>query len=217
MGGYVAFPGGMMAAMRRIPLAIHEQNAVAGTANRWLARIAGKVLTGFPGALPGARMVGNPVRSAMMRIEPVEQRYQARRGPLRMLVIGGSLGAGALNDIVPAALASLGRDARPIVTHQTGEKHLASVRQAYEKTGVEAQCHAFIDDMATALSEADVVICRAGAMTVAEVAAVGAAALFIPLPHAIDDHQSANARSEEHTSELQSLMRISYAVFCLKK
>src|SRR3546814_15851430 len=105
-------------------------------------------------------MVGNPVRSAMMRIEPVEQRYQARRGPLRMLVIGGSLGAGALNDIVPAALASLGRDARPIVTHHTGENHLASGSQAYENTGGEEQCHEFIDARATALSETDVVICR---------------------------------------------------------
>ncbi len=194
MGGYVAFPGGLMAALRRIPLAIHEQNAVAGTANRWLARLAGKVLCGFPGTLPGAVVVGNPVRSAMLAAASVEQRYAARRGPLHLLVVGGSLGAGALNATVPAALARLAEDARPIVTHQAGERHLATLRQTYENAGVRAQCHAFIDDMAGALADADVVICRAGAMTVAEVAAIGVAALFVPLPGAIDDHQTANAR-----------------------
>jgi len=194
MGGYVAFPGGMMAALRRIPLAIHEQNAVAGTANRWLARVADKVLAGFPGALPGALMVGNPVRVAMLRAEPARKRYAGREGPLRLLVVGGSLGAGALNELIPSALAAMPPEQRPLVTHQAGEKHLASLRQAYERAGVQAQCHAFIDDMASAFSSADAVICRAGAMTVAEVAAVGVAALFVPLPHAIDDHQTANAR-----------------------
>ncbi|HEU0230218.1 MAG TPA: undecaprenyldiphospho-muramoylpentapeptide beta-N-acetylglucosaminyltransferase, partial [Burkholderiaceae bacterium] len=194
MGGYVAFPGGVMAAVRRIPLAIHEQNAVAGSANRWLARLAAKTLSGFPDTLPGATTVGNPVRSAMLAVAPVAQRYGARRGPLRLLVVGGSLGAGILNTIVPAALATLPEEARPVVTHQAGEQHLASLRQAYEQAGVRARCHAFIEDMAAAFSDADVVICRAGAMTVAEVAAVGVAALFVPLPHAIDDHQTANAR-----------------------
>lgn len=194
MGGYVAFPGGVMAAVRRIPLAIHEQNAVAGSANRWLARLAAKTLSGFPDTLPGATTVGNPVRSAMLAVAPVAQRYEARRGPLRLLVVGGSLGAGILNTIVPAALAALPEETRPVVTHQAGEQHLASLRQAYEQAGVRARCHAFIEDMAAAFSDADVVICRAGAMTVAEVAAVGVAALFVPLPHAIDDHQTANAR-----------------------
>lgn len=194
MGGYVAFPGGVMAALRRIPMVVHEQNAVAGTANRWLAKLADKVLVGFPGALPGAVMVGNPVRQEIACTAPAAQRYATRQGPLRLLVIGGSQGAAALNGLLPQAIARVGQDRRPIVTHQSGERHLASLRAAYEQAGVQAVCHAFIDDMAQALSDADLVICRAGAMTVAEVAAVGVAALFVPLPNAIDDHQTANAR-----------------------
>ncbi|WP_353149192.1 undecaprenyldiphospho-muramoylpentapeptide beta-N-acetylglucosaminyltransferase [Pollutimonas bauzanensis] len=205
MGGYVAFPGGMMAALQRTPVVVHEQNAVAGTANRWLAKLATKVLVGFPGALPGAVMVGNPVRQALVQVAPAEQRYAGREGPLRLLVVGGSLGAAALNTVVPQALAQLPEHERPLVTHQAGEKHLAGLRNTYENAGVTAQCHAFIDDMAAALSHADIVICRAGAMTVAEVAAVGVAALFVPLPHAIDDHQTANARylSDCHGGWLQ--------------
>lgn len=205
MGGYVAFPGGLMAALQRTPVVIHEQNAVAGTANRWLAKLASKVLVGFPGALPGAVMVGNPVRQAMTQLAPAAQRYADRQGPLRVLVVGGSLGAAALNTVVPQALSQLAEHERPIVTHQAGEQHLAGLRNAYQDLGVQAVCHAFIDDMAAALSDADVVICRAGAMAVAEVAVVGVAALFVPLPHAIDDHQTANARylSECHGGWLQ--------------
>ncbi|HEY9281507.1 MAG TPA: undecaprenyldiphospho-muramoylpentapeptide beta-N-acetylglucosaminyltransferase [Eoetvoesiella sp.] len=211
MGGYVAFPGGMMAALRKVPMVIHEQNAVAGTANRWLAKVARKVLVGFPGALPGAIMVGNPVRRQLTQLPLAGQRYGLREGPLRLLVIGGSLGAQALNTVVPAALAQLTLDERPVVTHQTGAQHIAHVRAAYEKAGVAAQCHAFIDDMAGVLQDADLLICRAGAMTVAEVAAVGVAALFIPLPHAIDDHQTANARylSDCHGGWLQSQPELS--------
>lgn len=194
MGGYVAFPGGLMAALLRIPLVVHEQNAVAGTANRWLARIASKVLLGFPGALPGALMVGNPVRLEVVQLPPAGERYAARQGPLRILVVGGSLGAQALNDTVPQAVRQLAPEDRPVVTHQAGERHIEAVRAAYEQAGVQAQCVAFIDDMAGALAQADLLICRAGAMTVAEVAAAGVAALFIPLPGAIDDHQTANAR-----------------------
>ena len=205
MGGYVAFPGGLMAAMRRTPVVIHEQNAVAGTANRWLAKMASKVLVGFPGALPGAVMVGNPVRQALAQVAPAAQRYAQRQGPLRVLVVGGSLGAAALNTVVPRALAQLPDGERPIVTHQAGQQHLEALRDAYRNLGVQAECHAFIDDMAAALSQADVVICRAGAMAVAEVAVVGVAALFVPLPHAIDDHQTANARylSDCHGGWLQ--------------
>lgn len=194
MGGYVAFPGGIVSALRRIPLVIHEQNAIAGTANRWLASLASKVLVGFPGALPGAVMVGNPVRHALTQTVPAAQRYASRQGPLRLLVIGGSLGASALNAVVPKALALIAPDERPVVVHQAGEQHLPTVQSAYQSVGVQAVTHAFIQDMAQALSDADVVICRAGAMTVAEVAAVGVAALFIPFPYAIDDHQTANAR-----------------------
>lgn len=205
MGGYVAFPGGLMAALRRIPLVIHEQNAIAGTANRWLARFASKVLVGFPGALPGGLMVGNPVRHEMLGGASVEQRYASRTGPLRVAVIGGSLGASALNSVVPQAMAMLPTSERPFIVHQTGEQHLDVVRQAYAQAGVQAQCHAFIDDMAGLFRDVDLVICRAGAMTVAEVAAVGVAAVFVPLPHAIDDHQTANARylSDCHGAWLQ--------------
>lgn len=193
MGGYVAFPGGLMAALRRIPLVIHEQNAVAGTANRWLAKVARKVLVGFPGALPGALMVGNPVRQEVLRLPLAAQRYGSRQGALNMLVVGGSLGAQALNSIVPEALAQMSAGERPNVVHQAGEQHLEAVRATYDRLGVEVRCVGFIDDMAAALAQADLLVCRAGAMTVAEVAAAGVAALFVPLPGAIDDHQTANA------------------------
>lgn len=194
MGGYVAFPGGVMARFKRVPLVIHEQNAVAGSANRWLSRLAQKVLVGFPGALPGAVMVGNPVRPAVLQLPGAQARYDARTGPLRLLVLGGSLGAQPLNRVLPEALASLPESQRPVVVHQAGAQHVESARADYARLGVQAECHAFIDDVAQALSQADVLVCRAGAMTVAEVAAAGVAALFIPLPHAIDDHQRANAR-----------------------
>ena len=194
MGGYVAFPGGVMAFISGVPLVIHEQNAVAGTANRWLAKLAKKVLVGFPGALPGALMVGNPVRPELTRVDDVQTRYAQRQGPLRLLVIGGSLGAHVLNTVVPQALALMPAEQRPVVVHQAGEQHIDRVKQGYRDAGVEAECHAFIQDMAHALGHADILVCRAGAMTVAEVAAVGVAALFIPLPHAVDDHQTANAR-----------------------
>lgn len=194
MGGYVAIPGGLMARCRRIPLVVHEQNAIAGTANRILARMANKVLTGFPGALPGALMVGNPVRQELLQLPPVLERYRSRQGPLRVLVVGGSLGAQVLNEVVPAALALLPEQERPVVVHQAGAQHIEGLTQRYAQAGVQAQCHAFIDDMAARLGEADLLICRAGAMTVAEAAAAGVAALFIPLPHAIDDHQTSNAR-----------------------
>lgn len=194
MGGYVAFPGGLMARLAGVPLVVHEQNAVAGTANRWLARMARKVLAGFPGALHGAVMVGNPVRDAFRTMTPAEQRYADRQGPLRMLVVGGSLGASILNDVVPQALARMAPAERPVVTHQAGAQHIDTLQRRYQDSGVQADCVAFIEDMAGAYAQADVVVCRAGAMTVAEVAAAGVAALFVPLPHAIDDHQTANAR-----------------------
>lgn len=194
MGGYVAFPGGLVAALRRVPLVVHEQNAVAGTANRWLARLSAASLVGFPGALPGALMVGNPVRNEFSALLPPAERYAQRQGRLRVLVVGGSLGAAALNATVPKALALIGEADRPEVIHQSGARHLETLREAYRQAGVQAECVAFIDDMARRYAEADLVICRAGAMTVAEVSSAGVAALFVPLPHAIDDHQTANAR-----------------------
>lgn len=194
MGGYVAFPGGMVASLRGVPLVVHEQNAVAGTANRWLAKRARRVLSGFPNVLPRGEVLGNPVRADLCELDSPEQRYATRIGPLRILVVGGSLGAQALNTVLPKAWALMPSHARPEVTHQAGEQHLQALRDGYAQAGVTADCRAFIDDMAGALAQADLLICRAGAMTVAEVAAAGVAALFVPFPHAIDDHQTANAR-----------------------
>ena len=194
MGGYVSFPGAVAARLRGIPLVVHEQNAVAGLANRVLARLADAVLTGFPGTLPGGRWVGNPVRREFTTVPPPEVRFAGRQGPLRLLVVGGSLGAKALNEAVPAALAQLAPHERPVVTHQSGSAHFAALEQAYAHHGVEGRLLPFIEDMGAALAEADLVVSRAGAMTVAELAAVGVGALLVPFPHAVDDHQTANAR-----------------------
>jgi UDP-N-acetylglucosamine--N-acetylmuramyl-(pentapeptide) pyrophosphoryl-undecaprenol N-acetylglucosamine transferase len=194
MGGYIAFPGGMMAALLGRPLAIHEQNSIAGLANRVLAGVADHVLVAFPDALRNATFVGNPVREAIAEIAPPAARFGGRTGPLRVLVVGGSLGAAALNDIVPNALAQLPADVRPIVTHQSGPKHVAALRANYARARVEAAAVAFIDDMAQAYADADLVICRAGATTVAELAAAGVASILVPFPFAVDDHQTTNAR-----------------------
>lgn len=194
MGGYVSFPGAVAARLRGIPLVVHEQNAVAGLANRVLARLADAVLTGFPGTLPGGRWVGNPVRREFTTVPPPEVRFAGRQGPLRLLVVGGSLGAKALNEAVPAALAQLAPHERPVVTHQSGSAHFAALEQAYAHHGVEGRLLPFIEDMGAALAEADLVVSRAGAMTVAELAAVGVGAILVPFPHAVDDHQTANAR-----------------------
>jgi UDP-N-acetylglucosamine--N-acetylmuramyl-(pentapeptide) pyrophosphoryl-undecaprenol N-acetylglucosamine transferase len=194
MGGYIAFPGGMMAALLGRPLAIHEQNSVAGLANRVLSGVADHVLVAFPDALRKATFVGNPVREAIARIAPPAERFAGRTGPLRVLVVGGSLGAAALNDVVPKALALLPADSRPVVTHQSGAKHIEELRANYSRAGVDASAVAFIDDMARAYADADLVICRAGATTVAEVSAAGVAAILVPFPFAVDDHQTTNAR-----------------------
>lgn len=193
MGGYVALPGGLMARLRGIPLVVHEQNSVAGMTNRVLARIAGTVLSGFPNQL-GGEVTGNPVRPEVVAVAAPADRFAGRTGPLRLLVVGGSLGAQALNAVVPQALAKLPAASRPRVVHQAGEKHIEELRAAYARAGVQADCRAFIKDMANAYAEADLVICRSGAMTVAEVAAAGVAALFVPFPFAVDDHQTTNAK-----------------------
>jgi len=192
MGGYVAFPGGMMASLLARPLAVHEQNAIAGLTNRVLAAVADKAMTAFPDALKGAEWTGNPVRREIAAMAPPEERFAGRGGPLRLLVVGGSLGAQALNECVPRALALL--EPRPAVVHQSGEKHLEPLRAHYRAAGVEGELVAFIDDMARRYAEADLVICRAGAITVAELSAGGVASVLVPFPHAVDDHQSANAR-----------------------
>ena len=193
MGGYISFPGGMMAALLGKPLVIHEQNAIPGLANKVLAAVADQVLCAFPGALKRASVTGNPVRPEIAAIAAPESRYTGRSGPIRVLVVGGSLGAQALNDVVPRALALLTGE-RPVLTHQSGAKHIDSLRRAYAAAGVPAKAFAFIEDMAGAYAEADLVICRAGATTVAEIAAAGVASVLIPYPHAVDDHQTANAR-----------------------
>lgn len=193
MGGYITFPAGMMAALIGRPLVLHEQNSIAGLANKVLAKVADRVLCAFPGALPGAEWTGNPVRAEVAGLPAPEARYAQRTGPLRVLVVGGSLGAAALNEVVPKALALLPAAERPRVTHQAGVKQIDTLRANYAAAGVEAETVPFIDDMARAYDEADLVICRSGAMTVSEVAAAGVAALFVPFPHAVDDHQTTNA------------------------
>jgi UDP-N-acetylglucosamine--N-acetylmuramyl-(pentapeptide) pyrophosphoryl-undecaprenol N-acetylglucosamine transferase len=192
MGGYVAFPGGMMASLLARPLAVHEQNAIAGLTNRVLAALADKAMTAFPGALRGAEWTGNPVRREIAALAPPEARFAGREGPLRLLVMGGSLGAQALNECLPKALALL--EPRPSVVHQAGERHLEALRANYRAAGVEGELVGFIDDMARRYAEADLVVCRAGAITVAELAAGGVAGVLVPFPHAVDDHQTANAR-----------------------
>ncbi len=193
-GGYISFPGGLMAALLGRSLLLHEQNAIAGMANRVLARFADSVLTAFPEVLPRAVWTGNPVRREITRLAAPATRYAGRSGPLRLLVVGGSLGAQALNRIVPQALARLPRASRPAVVHQSGHAHIAALRQAYADAGVDATQVEFIEDMAAEYAGADLVICRAGATTVAEVACAGVAALLVPFPFAVDDHQTANAR-----------------------
>ncbi len=192
MGGYVAFPGGMMASLFARPLAVHEQNAIAGLANRILAGVADKAMSAFPAALKGAEWTGNPVRAEIASLPVPAARYAGRGGPLKLLVLGGSRGAQALNDCVPRALALL--DPRPVVVHQSGEQHLDQLQRAYREAGVAGELVPFIDDMARRYAEADLVICRAGAMTVAELSAGGVASVLVPFPHAVDDHQTANAR-----------------------
>ncbi len=197
MGGFVAGPGGLMAALLRKPLLVHEQNAIAGFTNRWLAHIADQVMGGFPDALEhvhGARHVGNPVRAAILQVPPPDVRFQGRSGTWRVLIVGGSQGAQVFNRTLPAAMQALPPALRPQIWHQTGRTQYEQTEQAYRAAQVDAKVVPFIDDMAAAYAWADLVICRAGAMTIAELAAVGVASVLVPFPHATDDHQTANAR-----------------------
>jgi len=194
LGGYITFPGGLMASLWGKPVVLHEQNSVAGLANKVLAQVADRVFTAFPGVFKTGQWVGNPLRRAFTEQASPAQRFIGRTGPLRVLVVGGSLGAKALNDIVPQALALLPAATRPVVTHQSGAKQIEALRANYAAAGVQADLTPFIDDTATAFAQADLVICRAGASTVTEIAAVGAAALFVPFPFAVDDHQTTNAQ-----------------------
>jgi UDP-N-acetylglucosamine--N-acetylmuramyl-(pentapeptide) pyrophosphoryl-undecaprenol N-acetylglucosamine transferase len=194
LGGYITFPGGMMGVLMGKPLVLHEQNSVAGMANKVLAHVADRVLCTFPKVLPKAQWVGNPMRDGFLNQAPPDARFAQRSGPLRVVVVGGSLGAQALNSGVPQALALMQRDQRPQVLHQGGVKHLKTLQDNYAQAGVDAELVPFIDDTASAFAQADLVICRAGASTVSELAAVGVAALLVPFPHAVDDHQTVNAQ-----------------------
>ena len=198
MGGYITFPGGMMAALLGKPLVVHEQNSVAGLANRVLARVADRIVTGFPNVLNKGVWVGNPVRPEIAKIAPPAERFADRSGALRLLVIGGSLGAQALNEMVPRGMALLGASDQPQIVHQAGEKHIEGLKANYAAVGVQAHCVPFIEDMAGAYEWADLVICRAGALTVAELAATGVASILVPFPHAVDDHQTGNAKFLVH-------------------
>jgi UDP-N-acetylglucosamine--N-acetylmuramyl-(pentapeptide) pyrophosphoryl-undecaprenol N-acetylglucosamine transferase len=193
-GGYITFPGGMMASLWGKPLILHEQNSVAGMANKVLAQLADRVFMAFPGVFKTGQWVGNPLRRGFTEQASPGKRYAARTGPLQLLVVGGSLGAKALNDLVPKALALLPPESRPQVVHQSGAKQIDALRANYLAAGVQAELTPFIDDTATAFAQADLVICRAGASTVTELAAIGVAALFVPFPFAVDDHQTTNAQ-----------------------
>jgi UDP-N-acetylglucosamine--N-acetylmuramyl-(pentapeptide) pyrophosphoryl-undecaprenol N-acetylglucosamine transferase len=194
LGGYITFPAGLMSVLCAKPLLLHEQNSVAGLANKVLALLAARVFTAFPGVIKKGQWVGNPLRGAFIGGPDPATRFAGRSGPLRLLVVGGSLGARALNEIVPRALALMAPERRPVVIHQSGATQIDALRANYAAAGVQAQLTPFIDDTAQAFADADLVICRAGASTVTEIAAVGAAALFVPFPSAVDDHQTRNAR-----------------------
>ncbi len=197
MGGFVTGPGGIASWLVRIPLLVHEQNAVAGLTNRLLVRFASIVMQAFPDTFAEkvrAEVTGNPVRADIAALPSPAERFADRQGPLRLLVIGGSLGALALNETVPAAIARLTDAAQVEVRHQCGSRTYEQTLQFYKEAGVDASIEAFIEDMAQAYAWADLVICRAGALTIAELAAAGVASVLVPFPHAVDDHQTSNAR-----------------------
>jgi UDP-N-acetylglucosamine--N-acetylmuramyl-(pentapeptide) pyrophosphoryl-undecaprenol N-acetylglucosamine transferase len=215
MGGYSAFPGGLMATLLGKPLVIHEQNSVAGLANKVLAKFATRVLAAFPAVYGNkAQLVGNPVRFDITQVSAPENRLNEHLGALRLLVVGGSLGAQALNDVIPKALAEIAVENRPQVVHQAGEKHIATLQANYQVAGVVADTKAFINNMAEMYAWADVVICRAGALTVAELSAVGVASVLVPFPHAVDDHQTSNAR---YLSEAGAAILLPQTEFTVQK
>lgn len=198
MGGYVTVPGGLMARFFGIPLVLVNADAALLLSNKMLSRFAQKVLFGFPAdfgaAASKAQLTGNPVRDEIARLPGPAKRFEGRTGPLHILVVGGSLGAKVLNEIVPAALASLPAEARPVVTHQSGKQHIASLKIAYKKAGIKAEVLPFIDDMGRRYAEADLVICRAGAITVSELTAAGVASILVPFMASSTTHQTDNAQ-----------------------
>ena len=215
MGGFAAFPGGVVARWIGKPLVIHEQNSIAGLTNKVLSQIANKVLVAFPAAFEGkAELVGNPVRKEITELIAPEVRYSTHTGKLKLLVVGGSLGAVALNEVLPKALATLPEELRPEVIHQAGEKHIAALEANYREAGVQVDTKAYIQNMAEMYAWADVVICRAGALTVAELACVGVASVLVPFPYAVDDHQTANAK---YLSDSGAAVLVQQAEFNVQK
>ncbi|MDI9246263.1 undecaprenyldiphospho-muramoylpentapeptide beta-N-acetylglucosaminyltransferase [Marinobacter sp. CHS3-4] len=197
MGGFVTGPGGVAAWLTKTPLVIHEQNAIAGMTNRILVRFAETVLEAFPGSFgPNVitRCTGNPIRQDLAELPDPEKRLAGRSGALRLLVVGGSLGAQVFNQTLPKALALIPEEQRPIVRHQCGEKNIEDAQLAYREAGIEASVQPFIKDMAEAYEWADLVLCRAGALTVSELCVAGVGAVLVPFPHAVDDHQTENAQ-----------------------
>ncbi|MES2786408.1 MAG: undecaprenyldiphospho-muramoylpentapeptide beta-N-acetylglucosaminyltransferase [Pseudomonadota bacterium] len=194
LGGYITFPAGLMSVLLGKPLVLHEQNSVAGMANKVLAGVADRVFTAFPNVMKKAIWVGNPLRAGFLSQPGPQERMGHRTGPLRVLVVGGSLGARALNEVVPKAIALIPAGERPGVIHQSGAKQIDELRANYAAAGVDAELTPFIDDTARAFADADLIVCRAGASTVTEIAAIGAAAIYVPFPSAVDDHQTSNAR-----------------------
>lgn len=191
MGGFASGPGGLMARVLHKPLVIHEQNSVAGLTNRWLAKFSDIVLEAFPGSLEGAEAVGNPLRESVREIPSPAVRLADREGPVRILILGGSQGARALNQVLPKALAEV--EVPVLVRHQCGRGEPDPIAAEYAQAGIEAEVLPFIDDIAASYAWADIAVCRSGAMTVFEIAAAGLAAIFVPFPHAVDDHQTGNA------------------------
>ncbi len=196
MGGFVTGPGGFAARLLLKPLIIQEQNAVAGMTNRMLSKIANKVCEAFPGSFNTKKPVlltGNPVRADIVALDDPEKRFKARNGSIRLLVLGGSLGAQAINAVLPQALANLSEEQRPEVRHQAGERNLEQAREYYQQASIQVELTAFIEDMSEAYSWADIVLCRAGALTISELTAAGVGSILVPFPHAVDDHQTKNA------------------------
>ena len=192
MGGFASGPGAVAARLKGIPIVIHEQNSVAGTTNRIVARIARRVLQGFPGALKHGEWCGNPVRPTIANMPPPDVRFAQRTGAVNLLVLGGSRGSLAINKIMPQALALIDPQLRPQVMHQTGKLHCEVTQALYQAAGIEAQVVPFIEQMEEAYSWADVAVCRAGALTIAELTCAGLGSVLIPFPYAIDDHQTVN-------------------------
>lgn len=222
MGGYITVPGGLAAKSCGVPIVLHEQNSIAGLSNKFLAKIAKSILTGFPNVLPNNSWSGNPVQPEIVALPSPKLRFSERSGSLKLAVIGGSLGAQALNRLVPKALSLLPSDVSFDVVHQSGEKMLAELKKNYAQAGVIAECVPFIEDMAALYGQVDVVICRAGAMTVSELAVAGVGSILVPYPSAVDDHQTENAKLltnahagiclQQHLLDEQNLADVLYSL-----